>query len=320
MSKKDDFVNLHLHTEYSLMDSVIRIPQLADIIKDYNQSSVAITDHGSVGGWYEFQSVLSRTDIKPIFGCEFYCKETYEKPKDSTRFHLVVLAKNNEGLKQINRMVRVANNHFYYKPLLPYPYLFEHPDDIFITTACALGSIGQSFNPAMKNIPSENAEVFLNKLLDVFGKDNVACEFQFHPDWVENNYNVQSVINERLLNLCDIIQPKYKIVTCDSHFLDEDDRNVRRRLQADGYKKQYSDQYESLKSNCVGNSELVYKFAEECEFPKEEVTHMIKNTSTISDLCNAEFQLNYGRVIPKFDKHEELKANFMQRKRKKLIK
>ena len=317
---KDNFVNLHLHTEYSLLDSVIRIPKLANAIEEYGQSSVAITDHGTVGGWYEFQDVFSRTGIKPIFGCEFYCKVNYEKPKDKTRFHLVVLAKNDNGLKNINDLVRVSNNHHYYKPLLPYSYLFEHPDDIFISTACALGTVGQALNPEYRDYPKENAEIFINKLLDVFGKDNVACEFQFHPEWVNGTSNPQSIINEKLLDLCDTIQPKYKIVTCDSHFIDSNDRHMRKRLQADAYKQQYSNVSDSLKSNCVGNSELVYGFAEECDFSKNEVSKMIKNTSTIADFCNATFQLEYGRVIPSFNKHDELKSKFMKGRRKRMIK
>lgn len=317
---KDNFVNLHLHTEYSLLDSVIRIPKLVDVLKEYGQSSVAITDHGTVGGWYEFQNVLSRTDIKPIFGCEFYCKSDYEKPQNKSRFHLVVLAKNDEGLKRINDLVRVSNNHHYYKPLLPYPYLFDNSDDIFVSTACALGSVGQALNPDFRDYPRENAEIFINKLLDVFGKDNVACEFQFHPEWLDGSRNPQNIINERLLDLCDTIQPKYKIVTCDSHFLNSDDRHMRRRLQADGYKRQFSDINESLKSNCVGNSELIYGFADECNFSRDEVTKMINNTSVIADLCNASFKLNYGRVIPSFNKHEELKSKFMQGRRKRVMK
>lgn len=317
---KDNFVNLHLHTEYSLMDSVIRIPKLVEALQKYGQSSVAITDHGSVAGWYEFQSVLCRTDIKPIFGCEFYCKPTFSQTKDKKRFHLVVLAKNDEGLKSINKMVRLSNNHHYYKPLLPYPYLFDNPDNLFISTACALGTVGQALNPYVKDVPRDTAEVFINKLLDVFGKNNVACEFQFHPEWVDNGVHVQSIINERLLDLCDVIKPKYKIVTCDSHFIDESDRNTRRVLQADGYKKQYSEQNQSLKSNCLGNSELVYNFSKECNFSQSEVKDMIKNTSIIADKCNANFKLEYGRVIPKFNNHRELKSKFMKNKRKQLIK
>lgn len=317
---KDKFVNLHLHTEYSLLDSVIRIPKLVDVLNDYGQSSVAITDHGSVGGWYEFQDVLSRTGIKPIFGCEFYCKPNYEKPQNQKRFHLVVLAKNDNGLKVINDLVRVSNNHHYYKPLLPYSYLFDNSEDIFVSTACALGTVGQALNPNVRDYPQENAEIFINKLFDVFGKDNVACEFQFHPGWIDGNRNPQNIINERLLDLCDIIQPKYKIVTCDSHFLNDDDRHMRRRLQADGYKKPYSEQNESLRSNCVGNSELIYRFADECNFSRDEVKKMINNTSIIADFCNASFKLQYGRVIPTFDKHQELKSKFMRGKRKRMIK
>ena len=75
--KQDDFVNLHLHTHYSVQDATIKIPELFFKIKQFGQKAVAITDHGTLEGWNDFYVIGQDTDIKPIFGCEFYCKEDY---------------------------------------------------------------------------------------------------------------------------------------------------------------------------------------------------------------------------------------------------
>ena len=311
---KDNFVNLHLHTEYSIMDSIIQIPNLFHEIEEYGQPAVAITDHGSIAGWYDFQVIGQNSPVKPIFGCEFYCKLGLEKPSNRTRYHLIVLAKNNNGLKKIREFQKISIKHHHYKPLLPYPILFENPGDIFITTACALGSVGHAFNPTDKAHHSDSAEVFINKLFDVFGKDNVACEFQFHPTFKdENGVYVQNIINEKLFDLCEDIKPKYMIATCDSHFLNQNDRGIRRKIIAEKLKKQEDEVEESLKSNCIGNSELIQQFAKESNFPNiDAVPKMLKDTVKISNILNAEIPLNYGKVIPKFNKHKELKANFMK--------
>ena len=303
---KDDFVNLHLHTEYSIMDSIIQIPNLFHEVEKYGQSAVAITDHGSIAGWYDFQVVGQDSPVKPIFGCEFYCKPTLDKPTDNTRYHLVVLAKDNDGLVKLRKLQKCSIQHKYYKPLLPYPVLFEDPSNLFISTACSLGTVGQCLDPSNKKHRPEEAEVFINKLFDVFGKDNVACEFQFHPQYVKSNVNIQNVINEKLFLLCEDLKPQYMIATCDSHFLNETDKNRRRQIQADRYKKQIKDVRPSLNSNCLGSRTLVERFARESNFSYlDNVDGMIKDTQKVANILDATMPLNYGKVIPKFKKHKE---------------
>lgn len=321
---KDDFVNLHLHTHYSIQDSVIKIPNLLQTIEKLGQKAVAITDHGSVEGWTEFYSNSKNSNVKPIFGCEFYCKEDYTKPTNTERYHIIVLAKNNNGVKVINKLQLESAKHFYYKPLLPYPFLFENNDDIFISTACALGTIGQAFDVEKKNKNDEDAEVFLNKLLDVFGKDNVALEFQFHPTWKSDKlkgYYPQNFINEQMLTLWDMVDMKYCIATTDAHFIDNP--QVRDKLRADAWGKTIDEieRNPTLKSNCVGTSELVKSFAIESGFSDLKlVDTMIDNTSIIADMCNVNEVNNIGgeRVLPKFNKHGEFKKIFL-RKPKKVI-
>lgn len=318
---KDEFVNLHLHSDYSTQDSVIKIPDLLNIIKEYGQQAVAITDHGSVEAWTNFYLLSQNTDIKPIFGCEFYCKDSYIKPSNRDRYHLIALAKNDNGVKTINKLQFESTRHFYYKNLLPYPFLFENTDDIFISTACSLGTIGQSFDIEKKNKNNDDAEIFLNKLLDVFGKDNVALEFQFHPTWKSDktpNYYPQNFINEKLLDLWDNMDLKYCIVTTDAHFIT--DSSIRDKLLADAWNKSAEETNgTTLKSNCVGNSELVKSFAEESNFSDLKlVDDMIHNTSVIADMCNVNNVNNIGgdRVLPRFNKHRKFKKIFFTQPKK----
>lgn len=312
---KDQFVNLHLHTHYSILDSTIRIPELFYKIEQNGQKAVAITDHGTVEGWSDFYLLGQDTNVKPIFGCEFYCKDHYVQPTDRIRYHLVVLAKNDNGIKTINKLQVESCKHRYYgKPLLPYPFLFENTDDIFISTACALGTLGQCFDRENPHKHPEDAEVFLNKLLDVFGKDNVSLEFQFHPD-----FPFQGILNSKLLDLWNTVDMKYCIATTDAHFIDNSD--ARRKLQADGWNKQYDHVKKSLKSNCVGTSDLVKKFANESNFPSIKlVNKMIENTSIIADKCNVDNvnNINGKRVLPTFNNHEKFKKIFL-RKPKKVV-
>ena len=85
----DKMVHLHLHTEYSLLDAIIKIPELIKTVKSMGQRAVAITDHGTIGGWVEFDKECKKEGIKPIFGCEFY----HDKGNDKRNYHIVLLAK-----------------------------------------------------------------------------------------------------------------------------------------------------------------------------------------------------------------------------------
>ena len=119
-----DFVNLHLHTEASLQDSVIRVPDLVKKVEEYGQSAVAVTDHSSVASWVELSRECEGTNIKPIFGNEFYCSKTYEE-KSRDRDHLVLLAMNHDGLVNIRRFQRVAVEIFYYSQIFSYETIEE---------------------------------------------------------------------------------------------------------------------------------------------------------------------------------------------------
>lgn len=293
--EKDNFVNLHVHTVASLQDSVIRVNDLVKKVQEYNQSAVAVTDHSSCASWIEFSDCCEGTDIKPIFGNEFYC--TAKNGDRSEKHHLVLLAMNKDGLVNIRRLQRNAVENFYYKPLLSYDILEQLPHyGIYCTSACSQSSISRAI--LENNMPL--AETYCEYFNDMFD-GHFSLELQFHP-----GYKDQAPINEALVDLSDKLSIPLT-VSCDSHFLDENDRQLRKIIQAIAWKKQWNDDslYDSLVSNCVGNSELIQKFAKDSKFPYMHVVQQaINQTSKIAEMCEAKLDEPQTRV-PIFDKHNE---------------
>lgn len=301
----DKFVNLHLHTDASLGDSVIQVPKLIEQLQKYEQSYVAITDHSTLVNHYALQQACKGTDIKPIFGNEFYCKLDLEKPTNKTRYHLVCLAMNDIGLQNIRKMQRLAvANHFYYKPLLPHDILFENFEGVFVSTACSLSYISQSF----LNNQDDNAYTFFNQLLDTFGPNNVSLELQYHPEYTD-----QALINDKIIQMYDNTDAKYIINTFDSHVLLQKDRILRKKIQSINYKKSENDISDTLKSNVLGTSALSYDLAHESGIDDDSlIQRCIDNTHEIAQKCHFNPK-TYDRVIPRFDKHKHFKEIFLKK-------
>lgn len=307
---KDNFVNLHVHTDASIGDSVIKVPNLIKQVEDYGQDYIAITDHGTIANWYELQIACKQSNIKALYGNEFYCKPSLEKPQDRTRYHLVCLAMNNDGAKSIRKMQRLSvTEHSYYKPLLPHPILFENTDGVFISTACALSYICQNFEKGHDDI----AYSFLNKLLDEFGKDNVAIELQYHPTWKnDKGLYPQNILNEKLIRLYEDTDCKWLINTFDSHVLTDADRILRKKLQSINWKKSESEISDTLESNVLGNTELCYKFGRMSGVDDDIIQLCIDNTHKIANKISFNMK-EHDRVIPKFTNHSDFEKIFLKK-------
>lgn len=298
----DNFVNLHLHTMYSIQDSVIKIPDLAAKLNEYNQCACAITDHSSCSGWIEFSRVMNAYGIKPIFGNEFYCRDSYDGPKTRERDHLVMLAMNDEALTNIRRFQRIAVEHYYYKPILSYECLKEYSmDGIYGTSACSLGSIAK----AILNDDIDKAENYVLFFDEIFN-NNFALELQFHP-----LYKDQAIINNNIVS----ISEQYGIpltVSCDSHFIGAEDKGLRRIVQAINWKKQLSEVTESMDSNAVGNSSIIKHNALQSGFEDMNIVDKaIKQTYVIANRCNANPD-DTSNKIPKFTMHDDFDKIFEQ--------
>ena len=305
----DNFVNLHLHSEASVGDSVIKIPQLIQQVGEYQQDYVAVTDHGSVANWYSLQKSCEGTNIKPLYGNEFYCKTTLDKPKDQTRYHIVCIAMSPKGAENINRMQGISLSHKYYKPLLPHQVLMTYTEDVFVSTACSLSYINQQLWNGNKDVAYD----FLNALLDAFGKDNVAIELQYHPTLMLDGRYWQNELNNELIEMYDNTDAKWIINTFDSHCLLDKDRMLRRVLMHKNWKKPIDEINETLKSNVFGNTELSYQFAHESGIEDDNlIQKCIDNTHKIAEKCYFDMP-KHKRVIPHFDKHKEFKQIFLKK-------
>lgn len=304
----DKFCNLHLHTDASLGDSIITVPHLVQQLQEYNQEYCAITDHGTVMNHYSFLKACEGTNIKPIFGNEIYCKKNYIKPDNQQRFHLVLLAQNEKGLQNIRKIQRIAvAEHFYYKPLVPHDLIFENTEGIFCSTACALSYINNQF----LSHNDEEAYDFFGKLLDAFGKDNVAIELQYHPTWKnEKGEYPQNYLNEKLIEMYYDMDAKWLINTFDSHVLTDKGRILRKKIQSINWKRPESEINDTLKSNVLGTSELSFNFAHESGIEDDKlIQKCIDNTYEIAEKCYFEPK-EYGPIVPVFDKHREFKQIF----------
>ena len=305
---KDKYCNLHVHSDCSIGDSVIKIPDLVQKIKEYGQEYCAITDHSSLMNHYSFQQECSKNNVKFLLGNELYCKKDYSKPDNRDRYHLVLIAMNQKGLENIRKIQRISvAKHHYYKPLTPHPLIFENTEGIFCSTACALSYINNKFLQGN----DEEAYDFFGKLLDNFGRKNVAIELQYHPTWQDEHGNYpQNYLNEKLIEMYYDTNCKYLINTFDSHVLTDKDRILRKKIQSINWKKPENEISDTLKSNVLGTSELCFEFAHESGIDDDKlIQKCIDNTYKLAKKIYFEPK-EYGPIVPVFDKHREFKQIF----------
>ena len=179
-----DFVHLHNHTHYSLLDGLQKIPQLIDRVEALGQSSVAITDHGTLSGSIEFYKLCRARGIKPIIGLETYVAPRKHTDKNSAEdrnpYHLTLLAKNNQGYKNLMKLSTIASlDGFYYKPRVDHDLLEKYSEGLIVLSGCLGGELGK----LISNDQLEQATDLASWYLGVFGKENYYLELQPHIDW-----------------------------------------------------------------------------------------------------------------------------------------
>lgn len=306
----DKFVNLHVHSDASLGDSVIKIPDLVNKVEEYGQEYIALTDHGSTMNHYSLLKECEGRNVKPILGNEVYCKTTLDKPNNRNRYHLVLLAQNEKGLQNIRKLQRISvKDHMYYKPLVPHELLFENSEGIFVSTACSLSYINQNFTDGN----DDEAYNFINKLLDNFGKENVSIELQYHNDFEIDGEKVQNFLNQKLIEMYDNTDVKYIINTFDSHVLTDEDRILRKKIQSISWKKLENEINDTLKTNILGNSTFCYDFAKESGIDdKDFVKKCIDNTHKIAEKVYFEPK-KYDKIVPDFTFHRHFKEIFCKK-------
>ena len=176
-----EFVHLHLHSEYSLLDGACRIKELVLRVKELGQKAVAVTDHGNMFAAVEFYNECLAQGIKPIIGCEVYVAPRTRFDKlakiDSSPYHLVLLCENNEGYQNLIKLVSAAYTEgFYSKPRVDVELLEKYHNGLICLSACLAGEIPRK----LTNGDYEAAKQTALKYRDIFGRDNYFIELQNH--------------------------------------------------------------------------------------------------------------------------------------------
>jgi len=277
-----DFVHLHCHTEYSLLDGAIRIKDLCARAKDFGMSACAITDHGNLFGAAYFFQGCKDYGVKPIFGCEVYvCQDHTDKSTDSPlarrRNHLILLAQNNTGYHNLVKLVTKGYlEGFYYKPRVDKPLLRKYSEGLVCLSACIAGEIPR----AILADDMDKALSLTREYADIYPD-------RFYLELQSNGLPEQTKANNALLELSATTGVPL-VATNDCHYLTADDAEAHEVLLC----IQTQTTMDDPKRMRFGTNELFYKSIEEMEKPFAHVPEALANTVRIAEQCNVE--LDFG--------------------------
>ena len=285
-----EFVHLHVHTEYSLLDGACRIKDLVKACKERGMDALAITDHGVMYGIVEFYEACKSEGIKPIIGCEVYTAKRTRFDKapgvDNDYGHLLLLAKNNTGYHNLIKIVSKAfTEGYYYKPRVDMNLLREYSDGIICASACLGGDIPQLI---LKG-DYEGAKELALEYFSIFGEDNYYLELQ------SNGLEEQLTVNKALIKMSAETGIPL-IATNDVHFISQSDARAQDILVCVQTGKKFNDD-----NRMKFNTDQVYLRtpAEMKELFKIR-NDALENTVKIAERCNVE--ITFGRpVLPQFD-------------------
>lgn len=281
------FTNLHVHSHYSLLDGLPKIDELVNYVKESGMDSVALTDHGVLYGAVEFYKACKKIGIKPIIGCEVYQSlesMTQKRPGvDDKRYHLILLVKNEEGYKNLVKLVTKAHlEGFYYKPRIDMDLLAKHSAGLIGLSACIQGKIPQLI---LAN-RLEDAKKQVLKYQEIFGKGNFYLELQHHANIPE-----QEKINKALINFSKELDIPL-VATNDTHYLKKEDAEVQDILMLINTGADANDP-ERL---TMMHDDFSLKKPEEMTELFKATPEAIKNTQKIADMCNFQFELGKTKL------------------------
>lgn len=289
-----DFVHLHVHTHYSLLDGLTKIEDLVDKTEELGMEAVAITDHGVMYGAPEFYDKAVSKGIKPIIGCEFYLNpngmEKKQSKADDIRHHLVLLARNNTGYKNLMKLATEAHlKGFYYKPRIDLQILEKYSEGLIGLSACVEGEIPSLI--ISKNYPEAKKRAL--EYQRILGEGNFYLEIQHIP-----NLEKQNIANEGLKKLSKETGIPL-VATTDSHYVNPEDNEFQDILLCIQTGKKVDDTNRlSLK-----DIPLHFKTPEEMKKNFADTPEAIENTVKIAKRCNVEIEFGHTK-LPRFDPPE----------------
>ena len=282
------FVHLHVHSEYSLLDGAARITDLVRRAGEYGMKSLALTDHGVMYGAIPFYKACVANGIKPIIGCEAYLTAGSRRErgsrKDQPIYHLILLAKNETGYKNLMRLVSIGHlEGQHYKPRIDMEALAAHAEGIICLSACLGGEVPQH----LLHGRDDEAHKAALRYKQIFGED-------FYLELQDHGIPEQKRVNPKLIALaaeCDIPL----VVTNDVHYLAKEDAEVQDVLICIGTGKTVDDE-DRLK---IGTDQLFLKSSEQMAALFPHVPQAVSNTLAIAEKCNLE--LTFGQhILPEY--------------------
>jgi DNA polymerase-3 subunit alpha len=294
--KPSDFVHLHNHTHYSLLDGLTKIDELVDYVKELGMEAVAVTDHGTMSGLLDLYKTATESGIKPVLGLEAYVAarkmENRDPAHDKERFHITLLAMNNTGFENLCRLMTEAEiRGKYYKPRIDHPTMEKYNEGIICLSGCAGSEISEKLKAGDYNGAKKLTEWYVG----IYG-DRFYLEMQDHghPDspthWID-----QTKVNEGLKKLAEEYDLPL-VITCDGHYLKHEDQDAHDILLCVGTGSNVSDTkrmtLKDFELHVIPPADIIARWGK--DFPEA-----IRNTKRIADRCDV--KLDLGRIlIPKF--------------------
>ncbi len=288
-----DFVHLHTHSEYSLLDGLARMEDLIARVKALQMNAVALTDHGAMYGTIKFYQQAIAAGIKPIIGVETYVAKNSRLDKqagvDKDQYHLILLARNDTGYKNLLKLVTKAHlEGFYYKPRIDLALLRQYSEGLIATSACLNGEI-----PSLLLVNQDlAAEKKAREYLDIFGENHFYLELQMHPNIAE-----QETVNKKLVKLsADLGIPL--VATNDVHYLNRDDAEAHEILLC--VQTQHTILEKNRPLSLADSPDFYLRSEEEMKQLFMRYPEAISNTRRIADMCSVEITLGKW-ILPPFE-------------------
>ena len=284
-----DFVHLHIHSEFSLLDGANRIKDLPVRAKELGMKAMAITDHGVMYGVIDFYKACKKEGIKPIIGCEVYVaprSRLNKEPNIDNKYnHLILLAKDNQGYKNLSKLVSIGfTEGYYYKPRIDLEVLEKYHEGLICLSGCLAGSVNQ----ALLNGQNEKAEEIALWHKKVFGED-------YYIEIQNNGIKEQVLANQKLIQLARKLDIPI-VATNDAHYLKKEDAYNHEILLCIQTGKRMSDE-DRMKFD---TDELYVKSPQEMSDYFSAFPDAIENTVKIADKCNVEFEFGHT-ILPNYD-------------------
>lgn len=293
-----NFVHLHIHSEYSLLDGANRIKDIPVRAKELGMDAIALTDHGVMYGAIDFYKACKKEGIKPIIGCEVYVatRSRFDKDPnlDNKYNHLILLAKNIEGYKNLSKLVSSGfTEGFYYKPRIDLEILEKYHEGLICCSACLGGSIAT----AIIEGEQEQAEKIALWHKKVFGED-------YYLELQANRLRKQALVNQKLVELSKKLEIPL-IITNDSHYLRKEDAYSHEVLLCVQTGKKMSDEDRMR----FETDDFYIKSPSEIEEFVPNLPEAMENTVKIAEKCNVEFEFGHT-ILPNYDVPKEYPTHY----------